>query len=93
MHTAHFKVTTCYKQYSSQRPSRYTTMKVSTNTVWIRAELQACIKPPPIPLINSVTEDVNGCDIFNTKMRHNQSEAYSETYNINIATFEKVQLE
>ena len=52
-------------------------MKIHTNPVWLSTEVQACIEPPSIPLIEAVTEDVNECGILKIKIRRNTAAADS----------------
>ena len=63
-------------------------MNIHTKPVWLRVDVQAHIYPPPIPLIKSVTENVNKYDIIKIKMRQNPESADSDTYKLNIATFD-----
>ena len=83
------KVTTCDTIYIFPRPSRYTIMKISP--VWLSAEVQARVEPLIINLIKKQTDDVSECYIIKIKMRWNPSDADSETYELNIATFENGQ--
>ena len=61
--------------------------------VWISEELQARIKPPPIPLVNKEPNEVNEYDIIRIKMRQNPSDANSETHELKIVNFEHGQPE
>ena len=66
---------------------------MNISPLWISAEVQARIKPPPIPIIRKETDDVSECDIIKIKMRRNPSDADSETYGLKIAIFEHGQPE
>ena len=85
MRTALCKFTTCNIISSSTGPPRYTIMKLYI--VWISAEVQARIKPPPIPLIKKETDDVSECDIIKIKMCRNPTDANSEMYKLKIVIF------
>ena len=63
-------------------------MNIHTKPAWLRVDVQAHIYPRPIPLIKSVTENVNKYDIIKIKMRQNPESADSDTYKLNIATFD-----
>ena len=63
----------------------------TSGPTWISAEVQASIKPPPIPLIKKEPDDVNGYDINKIKMCWNLYGADSETYELKIVKFEQVQ--
>ena len=76
------KFTTCDAHLKSPKTIKNTTMKISP--VWISADAQQRIKPPPIPIMY---------DIINIKMRQNPSTADSETYKLKIITFEHGQPE
>ena len=55
--------------------------------LWIISEVQAWIKPPPIPLIKVLTKEVSKCDIIKIMMCENPSSADPETYKLKIAAF------
>ena len=71
-----------------QKTQRYTTMKIHTNPAWISANVQELLEPSLILLTKSAAEDIKECDIFKIKMCRNPELADSDTYEINIATFE-----
>ena len=66
-------------------------MKISP--VWLIAEVQAWIKPPPITLVKREPDEFNNYDIINIKMRRNPSDASSEMYELKIVTFDHKQPE
>ena len=53
--------------------------------------MQACIDPPPTPLIKLEVDDEFTNHIIKVKMRRNPSLAASKTYNINMNMFDDVQ--
>ena len=87
------KGTTCDRHYISPIPLRYTTMKIHSKPAWLSAKVKELIDPPPIPLIKESSEDVIECDIININMSRSPSAAGSETYELNIETFENGQPE
>ena len=60
---------------------------MNISPVWISAEVQVRIEPPPIPLINKETKEVNKYDIIKIKMSQNPSDVASEIYKLKIVTF------
>ena len=56
-------------------------------------DVQARIEPPTIPLNRTVTDNMKGCDIIRIKMRWDPESYMSETYELNIDTFENVKPE
>ena len=56
--------------------------------IWISADMQARIEPPPIPLINFDVDDDCTTHTIKVKMRINPSSAASKTYNVNMNTFD-----
>ena len=61
-------------------------MKISP--VYLRAEFQAQIEPPPITVINKEPKEVNKYYIIKIIMHQKISNAASETYKLKIITFE-----
>ena len=61
--------------------------------IWISADMQARIDPPPIPLIKLEVDDDRTTHIIKVKMRRNPSSVASKTYNININMFDDGQPE
>ena len=55
--------------------------------------MQARIKPPPIPLVKLELEDERAIHIINVKMQRKPSLEASETYKINMNTFNDGQTE
>ena len=55
---------------------------------WLSADIQARIKPPPIPIIKLEVDDERTTNIIKVKMRRNPSSAASKTYSINMNTFD-----
>ena len=68
-------------------------MKIHTKPAWLSVDVQAHIYPPLIPLIKSVKEDVNKCDVIKTKISQNPESANSETYELKIDTFDNIKQE
>ena len=66
---------------------------MNISPVWLSAEVQARIEPPPIPLVKKEPDKVNEYDIINIKMRQNPSDADSEKYELKIVTFDHGQPE
>ena len=64
-------------------------IKTSTtkNVPWVTTYVQSRIYPPPTPLIKVELYELHTTHIINVKMRRNTSQAISETYNINMSTF------
>ena len=62
-------------------------MTLGVNPNWLSAEMQAHIKPPPIPL--AIPEEVQdrACNIIKVKMIRNHVSAGSETYEFKINIF------
>ena len=56
--------------------------------IWLSADMQARIEPPPITLIKLEVDDDRTTNIIKVKMRRNPSPPTSETYSINMNTFE-----
>ena len=54
---------------------------------WINTYVQAHSKPPPIPLIRSVTLKIVECNIVNIKMFRDPVSATSKTYDLKFPTF------
>ena len=54
------------------------------NVVWLSLDMQACIDPPPIPIMNLEVDDDRTTHIMKVKMRGNTSSVSSETYNVNM---------
>ena len=70
-------------------------IKTSTtkNVPWVTTYVQSRIYPPPTPLIKVELYELHTTHIINVKMRRNTSQAISETYNINMSTFDDGQPE
>ena len=68
-------------------------MKISQNDNCISTDVQACINTLTIPLIKVWLEEDRVSNIIKVKMWRNPTSAMSETYNINMSTFEDVQQE
>ena len=56
------------------------------NTQWIKADVKACIEPPPITMISSVTEKVEECNIIKINMRRDPASSTSKTYKLKVPT-------
>ena len=93
MSTTLCKVTTCYDTTLSSSRPRYPTMKIDQHSNWLSADVQARIEPPPIPLIKVGIEEERASYMINVKIRRNPATAMSETYNMNVSTFEDGQPE
>ena len=66
---------------------------MNNSPVWLSAEVQADINPPPIPLINKEPPEANEYDIIKINVRRNPLDAASETYKMKIVTFDNGQPE
>ena len=60
---------------------------------WPSYDMQARIKPPPIPLIKLEVDYDRTTHITKVKMRRNPSSVAYETYNVNMNTFDDGQQE
>ena len=69
--------------------------KTSTtkNGPWVSADVQAHIETPPRPLTNVDLEEHHRAHIIKVKIQINPSQCTSETYKINMSTFNYVQSE
>ena len=63
------------------------------NVGCISSDMQARIEPPPILLIKLEVDDNRKTHIIKVKMQRNPSSATSETYNVNMNTFDDDQPE
>ena len=63
------------------------------NGPWISAYVQACIETHKTPLIKAELEELHATHIIKVNIRRNPSQATSETYNMNISTFDDGQPE
>ena len=63
------------------------------NDPWISTDVQARIEPPPTSLIKVGLEELHATHIIKVKMRKNPSQDISETYNMNMYTFNDKQPE
>ena len=91
MRTTLYKVTKCDAHLQLHKNIDHQNMK--NYPAWISAEVQARIKPPPIPLIKKDPLEANEYDVIKIKMRRNPSDAASKTYKLKIVTFEHGQPE
>ena len=66
---------------------------MNISPVWLSAEVQARIEPPPIPLVKKEPDKVNEYDIININMRKKTSNTDSETYKLKTVNFEHGQPE
>ena len=57
------------------------------NGLWLSADVKAHIEPTPIPLTKVELEELHSNQIIRVKMRRNPSQDTSETYNMNMFTF------
>ena len=55
--------------------------------------MQACIKPPPIPLVKLELDRERAIQIIKVNIQRNPTSAASEIYNINMSTFNNGQTE
>ena len=85
----HFVKSLCVTKKPSTRPRHHT----MDNMGWIISDLQAHIDPPPIPPIKLEVDYDHTTQIIKVKMRRNPSSAASETYNVNMNTFDDGQPE
>ena len=83
------KVTMCDVQ-PIYRPRHHT---MNNMGIWLSADMQARIEPPPITLIKLEVDDDRTTNIIKVKMRRNPSSAASEMYNVNMNTFDDGQPE
>ena len=58
------------------------------NLGWLSADMQARIDPPPIPLLKVEVGGDRTTHIIKVNMWRNSSSAASETYNVNMNTFD-----
>ena len=77
---------------SFKKTQDYPTMNLRNNR-WLNADAQACIEPPPIPLIRLTSEKLEECNIIKIKMRRDPASATSKTYDLKFQTFENVKPE
>ena len=68
-------------------------MKIGSNPKWLSSDVQARIETPLIPLIKAELEEEKSSNITKVNMRRNPVSAASETYDLNMATFENGQPE
>ena len=66
---------------------------MKTSVPWLSADIQARTKPLLTPLIKAYLEEQKASNIIKVKIRRNLSQVTSETYKVNIYTFDDVQLE
>ena len=57
------------------------------NNKWLNTDVQARIKPPPIPLIKATKVETEETNIIKIKMRQEPASATSETYKLKVQTF------
>ena len=69
-----------------QNETRPSNMKLR-NKKWINANVQACIEPPPIPLINTTAGKMKEFSFINIKMRQDSAAATSDNYKLKFQTF------
>ena len=63
------------------------------NGTWLSTDVQSQIEPPPIPLIKSELEEQKATKFIKVNIRRTPSQDMSETYKVNIFTFDDGQLE
>ena len=68
-------------------------MKMYQNDNWLSLYVHTYIEPLPIPLIKVEREEEHVSNIIKVKMWRNPTPDTSDTYNINMSTFEDGQQE
>ena len=63
------------------------------NGPWLRSNVQACIETPQIPLIKVDLQELHATNIIKVKIQRTPSQATSETYKMNMSTFNEGQQE
>ena len=63
------------------------------NGPWISVDVQACIDPPPTPIIKMELEELKPTNITKGDIWRNPSQSTLETYKMNMSTFDDGQLE
>ena len=53
------------------------------NGPWISVDVQACIEPPPVPLIKVELGELHATHIIKVKIQRKPSQATSEKYQMN----------
>ena len=62
-------------------------MKISEHANWLREDIQSCIEPQNILIINVELEEECSRKTIKVKMRRNLTMDTSKIYNINISMF------
>ena len=66
---------------------------MNTSGIWLNAEIQAQIEPPPISLIRAKLQEQKATNIIKDEIFRNTSQATSETNKVNRYTFNNGQPE
>ena len=62
------------------------TPTTKTSGLWLSADIQAQIDPPPTPLIKAELEEQKATNIIKVEIQRNPSQAAPENYKVNTPT-------